>query len=161
MDYLWSPWRKEYIMQNEPPPGCIFCTALEKEDGTENLIIARGERAYVIINRFPYTSGHIMVVPNEHQSSFEKVDAQTRAELMELITQAMGVLRELYHPEGFNVGANIGAVAGAGIVDHAHFHIVPRWGGDTNFMTTLAATRVLPESLEDTYQRLRQAWEHS
>lgn len=158
MDYLWSPWRKEYIMQNETPPGCIFCTALEKEDGAENLIVARGERAFVIMNRFPYTSGHIMVVPIEHQPSFEKVDALTRVELMELITRAMGVLRELYHPDGFNVGANIGAAAGAGIADHTHFHIVPRWGGDTSFMSTLAGTRVLPESLEDTYQRLVQAW---
>lgn len=158
MDYLWSPWRKEYIMQNETPPGCIFCNALKKTDDENNLIVARGERAFVILNRFPYTSGHIMVVPFEHQPSFEDVAAPTRAEIMELITRCMQVLREIYNPDGFNIGANIGTVAGAGVADHTHFHVVPRWCGDTSFMSTLAGTRVLPESLEDTYQRLRQAW---
>lgn len=158
MDYLWSPWRMKYIMQNEPTSGCIFCNALEKLDGPENLIVARGERAFVIMNRYPYTSGHVMIVPFVHRPSFEEIDPPTRAETMELITASMRVLRELYHPEGFNIGANIGAVAGAGVADHVHFHVVPRWGGDTNFMSTLAGTRVLPESLEDTYQRLRQAW---
>lgn len=158
MDYLWSPWRMKYIMQNEPTPGCIFCNALEIEDGADNLIVARGKRSFVIMNRFPYTSGHVMVVPFDHRPSFEEIDPQTRAEMMELITASMRLLRELYAPEGFNVGANVGAVAGAGVADHTHFHVVPRWGGDTNFMSTLAGTRVLPESLEDTYQRLSQAW---
>lgn len=158
MEYLWSPWRKKYIMENEPSPGCIFCNALEKEDGAENLIVARGELAFVIMNRYPYTSGHVMVVPFVHRASFEEVDAATRAELMELIIVCMRVLRDLYNPDGFNIGANIGAAAGAGVADHVHFHVVPRWGGDTNFMSTLAGARVLPESLEDTYQRLRQAW---
>ncbi len=158
MDHLWSPWRMKYIMQHEAALGCIFCTALEQADGLDNLVVARGIRTFVIMNRYPYTSGHIMVVPFVHQPSFEDVDAPTRAELMELITDSTRVLREVYNPEGFNIGANIGAAAGAGIAEHVHFHIVPRWGGDTNFMSTLAATRVLPESLEDTYQRLREAW---
>lgn len=158
MDYLWSPWRMKYIMQNENNAGCVFCKALELEDGIENLVVARGERVFVIMNRFPYTSGHVMVVPKVHQPSFEDVDVATRTELMEIITHSMKVLRSLYHPEGFNVGSNLGTAAGAGIADHCHFHIVPRWVGDTNFMSTLAGTRVLPESLEDTFQRLRQAW---
>jgi len=158
MDHLWTPWRKDYIMQGETQPGCIFCNALEKEDGPENLIVARGKQVFVIMNRFPYTSGHVMVVPFAHLPSFEDLEAQNLAELMEWITHSMRVLRKLYRPEGFNIGANIGAVAGAGIADHVHFHIVPRWGGDTNFMSTLAGTRVLPETLEDTFQRLRQAW---
>jgi len=158
MDHLWSPWRMKYIMDHESGDGCIFCGALEQPDGLENLIVARRERSFVIMNRYPYTSGHVMVVPKEHQPSFELVEADTRAELMELIKDCMQVLRKVYTPEGFNIGANIGEAAGAGIAEHVHFHIVPRWVGDTNFMSTLAATRVLPESLEDTYQRLRAAW---
>ncbi len=180
MDYLWSPWRMKYILNNEDAGVCVFCEAVQAQDGPQNLVIARGKLSYVIMNRFPYTnghlmvapyahvdmpnkrfpytSGHVMVVPYEHQPSFEQLTPQCRAELMELITQAMGVIRSVYGPEGFNVGANIGEAAGAGIAAHVHFHVVPRWGGDTNFMSTLAGTRVLPESLEDTYQRLKAGW---
>ena len=158
MDQLWSPWRMKYITNNENPSGCVFCNAIQMEDGSQNLIVTRGKMAYVIMNRFPYTSGHAMVVPYEHQPSFENLGAETRAEIMELITQVVAVLRKIYNPEGFNVGANLGEAAGAGIASHVHFHIVPRWGGDTNFMSTLAGTRVLPESLEDTYRRLTEGW---
>lgn len=158
MDHLWSPWRMKYIQKHERVPGCIFCTAIDLPDSPDNLILARGELAFVILNRYPYTSGHLMVVPYQHESTFELLEPPVRAEIMELITRAMGVLRVLYNPEGFNVGANIGAVAGAGVAEHVHFHIVPRWGGDSNFMTTLAQTRVLPEALEDTYLRLQERW---
>lgn len=158
MDRMWSPWRMKYIQKQERIPGCIFCTAIDLPDGPDNLILARGDLAFVILNRFPYASGHLMVVPYRHESTFELLDPATRAEIMELITRAMGVLRVVYKPEGFNVGANIGAVAGAGVAEHVHFHIVPRWSGDANFMTTLAQTRVLPEALEDTYARLREHW---
>ncbi len=158
MEYLWSPWRMRYITNNEPPSGCVFCEAALQEDGPQNLIVARGEQAYIILNRYPYTSGHVMVVPYDHQPSFEQLNEKTRAEVMELLNRTVQVLREVYTPQGFNVGANIGAAAGAGIADHVHFHIVPRWRGDTNFMSSLASTRVLPESLEDTYQRIYQAW---
>jgi len=144
----------EYI-QNSKEEGCVFCTAQEMEDGAENLIAFRGTRAYVILNRYPYTSGHLMVVPFAHQPNLEALDAQARAEMMELTTRCMTILRKIYHPEAFNMGANIGEAAGAGVKQHVHIHIVPRWAGDTNFMSTVAGTRVLPEALERTYQRVK------
>jgi ATP adenylyltransferase len=147
-----------YIQNNQHSADCVFCMALEQTDGPENLIVVRGARAFVILNRYPYTSGHLMVVPNEHRAALEELDSQTRAEIMELSNQAILILQAVYHPQGFNLGMNIGEVAGAGIADHIHMHIVPRWGGDTNFMTSLANTRVLPESLPDTYHRVRQSW---
>jgi len=147
----------EYI-QNHEGEGCVFCNALTQEDSPENLIIFRGQRVIVILNRFPYTSGHLMVVPVVHQPSLEDLDAVTRAEMMELTSQCIQILRKVYQPEAFNVGANIGVLAGAGIADHVHMHIVPRWGGDTNFMSTLGQTRVLPEELEETYRRIREGW---
>lgn len=158
MEHLWSPWRMEYIMQHESDNGCIFCDALAQDDNTVNLIVARGERCFAMMNRYPYTSGHIMVVPNAHQPSLELLDPAARSEMMEMVSHGIEVLRQIYQPEGFNVGVNIGAAAGAGVVDHVHMHVVPRWAGDTNFMSALAATRVLPESLEDTYRRLREGW---
>jgi ATP adenylyltransferase len=148
----------EYIENSTKEAGCIFCNAQEKEDSAENLIAFRGERAYVILNRYPYTSGHLMVVPFAHQAHLEDLDPQTRAELMELTTQCITVLRKVYRPEAFNIGANIGESAGAGVKSHVHIHIVPRWGGDTNFMAVVGDVRVLPESLERTYQRVRDAF---
>ena len=158
MDHLWSPWRMTYIENHGQEEGCVFCTAQTKPDGLENLIIFRGERAFVILNRYPYTSGHLMVVACEHKPSFEDLDTATRAEMMELTTHSMKVLRAIYRPQAFNIGANVGEVAGAGIVDHIHLHVVPRWAGDTSFMSTLAGTRVLPETLEETYRRVREGW---
>lgn len=149
----------KYILQAEKGPDCAFCRELKNSDeGAKTLIVARGERAFVIMNRYPYTSGHLMVVPNIHQPSYELLDAPTRAEIMELVNTATGVLRKLYRPDGFNLGANIGAAAGAGIAAHVHFHIVPRWAGDTNFMTSTSDTRVLPETLSETYERLTKTW---
>lgn len=148
----------KYIQGNEKSNQCVFCSAPQQEDGHENLIIARGERAFVILNRFPYTSGHIMVVSYAHQPTLPDLDKDTRAEIIELLNRGLVVLQTVYKPEGFNVGANIGSVAGAGIAEHFHFHIVPRWAGDTNFMSTLAGTRVLPEALEDTFRRIREGW---
>ena len=153
MNHIWSPWRMEYI-ENNKEDGCVFCTAQEQEDSVENLIAFRGERAYVILNRYPYTSGHLMVVPFDHKPTFEELDPQTRAEMMELTTHCMTVLRKIYNPQAFNMGANIGEAAGAGVKLHVHIHIVPRWQGDTNFMSVLGETRVLPEALETTYQRV-------
>mgnify|MGYP003832491423 FL=1 len=148
----------DYIMQHEKPTGCVFCQAAQQPDCAENLIVQRGKLAFVILNRYPYTNAHLMVVPYAHQPSIEMLDAETRAEMMEWINRAMQRLRQEYHPEAFNVGANVGAAAGAGIAGHVHFHIVPRWGGDTNFMTTIGQTRVVPEALEVTYERLKTGW---
>ena len=159
MDRLWTPWRMAYIENNEPEEGCVFCNRPLQTDGPENLIVARGQRAYVILNRFPYTSGHLMIVPFAHQPSLELLDIVTRGEMMELLSHAVEVMRTVYNPQGFNLGANIGELAGAGIADHIHLHVVPRWAGDTNFMTSLGDTRVIPESLEQTYLRVREGWE--
>ena len=148
----------KYI-QSQKSSTCIFCSAIQEQDGVENLIVYRGKHTFLILNRYPYTSGHLMIVPFEHRSSLESLDQESRAELMELAAQALEVLRSVYHPEGYNLGMNIGEVAGAGIADHVHLHLVPRWGGDTNFMSAVAATRVLPESLEETYRRVKEAWE--
>lgn len=145
----------EYIENSTKEDGCIFCNAQEKEDSAENLIAFRGKRAYVILNRYPYTSGHLMVVPFDHQPNLEALDPESRAEMMELTSHCMAVLRRIYHPEAFNMGANIGEAAGAGVKHHVHIHIVPRWGGDTNFMSTVGGTRVLPEHLERTYERVK------
>ncbi len=158
MNYLWSPWRMDYIKNHMKSEGCVFCTAASLPDSPKNLIVHRGEYSFVILNRYPYTSGHLMVVPYAHVDTLEALPAAARAEMMELVTRAMGVLRGLYHPQAFNVGANIGAAAGAGIAEHVHMHIVPRWSGDTNFMSTLAETRVLPEALDETFARVQAAW---
>jgi ATP adenylyltransferase len=156
MNHIWSPWRKKYIESTEKEEGCVFCNALAKEDSAANLIVLRDQRAFVILNLYPYTSGHLMVVPFKHIATLEELDPSTRAEMMELTTQCMRVLRKIYNPQAFNMGANIGEAAGAGVPGHVHIHIVPRWGADTNFMSTLGNTRVLPESLEDTYKRVRE-----
>ena len=136
----------------------MFCTALEQEDGPGNLILFRGEQAFVILNRFPYTTGQLMVVPNVHQPSLELLKAAVRAEMMELVTHSTQLLNRAYQPNGFNIGINIGAAAGAGVADHVHMHVVPRWVGDSNFMSTLGDTRVLPELLDDTFRRLSADW---
>lgn len=161
MNHLWSPWRMEYINNHEKVEGCVFCNAIGQPDGPENLIVARGRLAFVILNRYPYTSGHLMVVPFAHQSSLNALEPAARAEMMELTNQAMQILEQIYHPQGFNLGMNIGSVAGAGIAEHVHMHIVPRWGGDTNFMSSVSDTRVLPESLKDTYQRVSAGWKEA
>lgn len=158
MNHLWSPWRMTYIENSKKESGCVFCNAQAQADSAENLIAFRGENAYVILNRFPYTSGHLMVIPFAHVSNLENLDPETRAEMMELTSQCTTVLRKTYRTESFNMGVNIGEAAGAGVLGHVHIHIVPRWAGDTNFMSTTGETRVLPESLEDTYRRVREGF---
>lgn len=145
-------------MGNEHQDECIFCSALQQKDGLENLVIWRSKLAFVILNRYPYNNGHLMVVPNAHKPSLEFLDPETRSELMELTSQAIMLLRRVYNPQGFNMGVNIGAAAGAGIAEHVHMHLLPRWSGDTNFMSTVAETRVMPEDLTATYRRVRAAW---
>jgi ATP adenylyltransferase len=148
----------EYIESNNKEDGCVFCNAQAKTDSAENLIAFRGERAFVILNRYPYASGHLMVVPFDHKPNLEELDPATRAEMMELTARCMTILRKVYNPQAFNMGANIGEAAGAGVKSHVHMHIVPRWTGDTNFMSILGETRVLPEALETTYQRVCNAF---
>lgn len=147
-----------YIESYKKEAGCVFCIEAEKPDGPDNLILHRGKQAYVILNRFPYTSGHLMVVPFDHQPDLGKLDPLTRAEMIELVNETIPLLELAYRPQGYNIGINIGEAAGAGILGHIHMHIVPRWGGDTNFISSLGNARVLPESLEDTYNRLSAAW---
>jgi len=159
MKHLWASWRMKYLKNEVKESGCVFCNALAKDDSAENLIVMRAARSFVILNKFPYTSGHLMVAPIDHRASLEDLDPPTRAEMMELVAQFITILRGLYTPEGFNVGVNIGKAAGAGVPGHVHIHILPRWGGDTNFMSTVGETRVLPESLDETYQRVSAAWE--
>ena len=148
----------KYVEGDIEPVDCFFCHELALQDDTENLIIQRGKNVFALLNRFPYTTGHIMVVPYKHISSLDLLDVQTRGELIELTSHTMDVLKRVYKPDGFNVGANIGSAAGAGVAGHVHIHIVARWVGDTNFMSTLGETRVLPEELSTTYQRIRSAW---
>lgn len=156
MKRLWASWRMKYIRNAGNETGCIFCNALEKQDDGQNLIVRRGERAFIILNKFPYTSGHMMVAPIVHKPSIEDLDAATRAEMMELSALSMTALRRVYNPQAFNLGANIGEAAGAGVPGHVHLHIVPRWNGDTNFMSSIGEVRVIPEDLQDTYRRIRE-----
>lgn len=158
LKYLWSPWRMDYIKSNKNNSYCVFCDELKQPEDDNSLIIHKGKFSFVIMNRFPYNNGHVMVLPYLHCSSLESLDSQSRFEMMELTNHIIKVLKLIYHPEGFNVGMNIGVSAGAGIAEHIHMHVVPRWGGDTNFMSTLGKTRVLPEMLRDSCQQLKDAW---
>ena len=161
MQYLWSPWRMAYLRSESSSgvsTGCIFCDKPAEQHDAENLIVHRGQLAYVILNRYPYNNGHMMVVPYQHVATLEALEAPALSEIMLLAKRALAALRAMYHPQAFNLGVNIGAAAGAGIADHVHMHVVPRWSGDSNFMTTVASTRVIPEDLNDTYQLAVANW---
>ena len=153
---IWAPWRLKYVKgaSDDADGGCIFCDKPAEGDDEANLIVHRGERCFVILNKFPYTNGHLMVAPFEHVASLPEVDRETIAEIMGLAQQAMTILERIYSPHGYNVGFNQGRVAGAGIEHHIHMHVVPRWGGDTNFMPVLADTRVMPQTLDQSYEAL-------
>ena len=148
----------EYILTPKSDGSCIFCEGLKLADGSENLIVYRGPKAFVMLNRFPYTSGHLMIVPYEHKPSLELLEAASRVDILELSARAIQVLNKVYAPQGYNLGMNIGDAAGAGVTEHVHLHVVPRWVGDTSFMSSVSQTRVLPESLEETYQRVKEGW---
>jgi ATP adenylyltransferase len=155
MDYLWTPWRYQYITTADKAVDCVFCEALKTTDD-EARIVLRAEHCFVILNTFPYTSGHVMVVPYAHLDQLQKLPSRAAAEMMSLSQRLEGVLRDLYHPDGLNLGMNIGKAAGAGVAGHIHMHVLPRWIADANFMTVTGETRVLPESLEITWQRIRE-----
>jgi ATP adenylyltransferase len=150
---LWAPWRLDYI-KGPKPEECIFCAKPAEGDDARAYIVARGELTFVMLNAFPYNNGHLMVSPYEHVPSIEELDDPTLLELMRLTQRSLQALREAYSPEGFNIGINQGKVAGAGMEEHVHLHVVPRWGADTNFMPVLGSTRVLPQSLDDSYATL-------
>ena len=158
MNRLWSPWRMKYIQNNNSESECPFCAALDSPHPEEHYLLFRGEKAFVILNRYPYTTGHLLILPLAHEEKMDDLDPETRAEMMEMINRALKVLDQVYHPEGYNVGLNMGAAAGAGIPTHLHWHIVPRWVGDTNYMTSVGEVRVLPETLEDTFAKIKSAW---
>jgi ATP adenylyltransferase len=157
MDYIWTPWRYRYIVKAGKLPGCVFCDLPAANRDEEALIVLRGEKNFIILNRYPYTSGHLMVVPFEHTANFAGLHRDTIAEMMSLAQRAQAALQDIYHPDGFNLGMNLGRSAGAGIADHLHLHLLPRWNGDTNFMTSVAETRLEPEDLDTTYAKLRRA----
>jgi ATP adenylyltransferase len=154
---LWAPWRLEYISQADEQEGCLFCRATEGEDEA-GLVLHRGRNAFALLNKFPYASGHLMVAPYRHVGEFSELEDGEVLEVHRLASQGMGALAQLYGPQGFNLGWNLGRIAGAGVVDHVHLHVVPRWAGDTNFMPVLADVKVLPEHLLETRSRLAQAW---
>jgi len=156
MNTLWAPWRMEYIL-SEKEGGCIFCEKAQQDKDRENLILHRGNHHFIIMNAYPYNNGHMMVVPYRHTSSLSGWNDSEMCELFELADLAVELLKTTMNPNGFNVGINMGECAGAGIADHIHLHVVPRWSGDTNFMPVLGETRVIPEHITSTYDKLRAA----
>jgi ATP adenylyltransferase len=155
MDQLWAPWRMELIEKGEAKTGCIFCDLPRGRDDRENLILGRTGHTFAILNRFPYNNGHLMVVPRTHTSDLLSLPFAEHAELAEMVRVAVGLVGRAYAAQGYNVGMNLGRVAGAGIADHLHWHVVPRWGGDTNFMPVLGDTKVMIEHLHASWDRLR------
>jgi ATP adenylyltransferase len=157
MDYLWTPWRYRYIADSGKDIGCIFCDAVAANDDEKTQIVFRGATCFVILNRYPYTSGHVMVVPYAHVADLAAADPETLAEMMRIAQRVQMALKQTYHPDGFNLGMNLGRAAGAGVTGHLHLHVLPRWSGDANFMTVVGETRVEPEDLTTTYEKLRKA----
>ncbi|MFY9645201.1 MAG: HIT domain-containing protein [Terriglobales bacterium] len=157
MDYLWTPWRYAFVTGAEQKPGCIFCNA-PKESDERARIVHRGAHCYVILNAYPYTNGHVMVVPYAHLDELQKLPVDAAQEMMALTQKMETVLRSLYRPDGINLGMNIGKAAGAGVAGHIHMHVLPRWVADANFISVIGETRVLPETLEVTWERIRKAF---
>ena len=159
MEKLWSPWRSKYIESFKPgavkDDRCLFCRVLEEDKDDENFLIYRAEKSFIMMNLFPYNSGHLMVIPYQHASTFNELDEDTCHECMKNMKLAMNIINDAIHPHGFNVGANIGRIAGAGIEDHVHFHIVPRWTGDSNFMPIINDVKVISEAMDDTFKKLK------
>jgi len=158
MEHLWTPWRSTYIAGKTGASGCIFCSALRSGNDKENLILHHAAHNFVMLNRFPYTSGHLMIAPNKHTSQLPGLDESAADEMWRLARSVESSFTEIYRPDGLNIGMNLGEAAGAGIVDHLHLHMLPRWKGDANFMTVIGGTRVMPELLEDTFAKLQAAF---
>jgi ATP adenylyltransferase len=158
LDYLWSPWRYRYLAETPVGDGCIFCEMALANQDEQRLIVCRRTYNFVVLNRFPYTTGHLMVVPYRHTSELAALDETAASEMMALVQTAERLMRAVYRPDGLNIGMNIGESAGAGVAQHIHMHVLPRWTGDANFMTTVGETRVLPEELPTTWRRLNEAF---
>jgi ATP adenylyltransferase len=156
-EQLWAPWRLEYIKRADEETGCIFCNAAAADD-EDGLVVKRGDHAFALLNKFPYSSGHLMVACYRHVGDFAELTDDEALEIHRLAERGIGALAEVYGPQGYNLGWNLGRIAGAGIVDHVHLHVVPRWAGDTNFMPVLADVKVIPEHLAETRRRLADAW---
>jgi ATP adenylyltransferase len=156
MDYLWTPWRYAYVSSTEKSAGCVFCEAQNEKDDAKALIVHRGKHCFIILNAYPYTPGHVMIVPYAHLDELRKLSAEAAQEMMALSQRMETVLRELYRPDGINLGMNIGKAAGAGIAGHIHMHVLPRWVADANFMSVVGETRILPETLDVTWGRMRE-----
>ena len=157
MERLWAPWRLAYVKSDSDAGGCVFC-AKPGEDDEESLILHRGERCYALLNLYPYANGHVLVAPYRHAAAPGDLDADERAECWDLLDRSIAALDRALHPHGHNVGLNLGRAAGAGIEQHLHLHVVPRWNGDINFMPVLADVRVMPQTLQQTWAALREAW---
>ena len=157
MDYLWTPWRYAYVSTADKAPGCIFCEAQKSADDRAVRIVYRGRHCFVILNTYPYTPGHAMVVPYAHLDELQKLPAEAAQEMMALSQRMEGALRGLYHPDGINLGMNIGKAAGAGVAGHIHMHVLPRWVADANFVSVIGETRILPEELDVTWEKIRNA----
>jgi ATP adenylyltransferase len=157
MDYLWTPWRYAYVTTAEKIAGCLFCNLLKAGDDEKTNIVYRGRDCFIILNTYPYTSGHVMILPYAHLDELQKLPVEAAHEMMDLSQRMETVLRQLYSPNGINLGMNIGQAAGAGVAGHIHMHVLPRWVADANFMSVVGETRVLPEALETTYSRIRGA----
>ena len=155
MDYLWTPWRYQYIASLKNPSRCVFCIETSGEYDERDFVVFRGKSSFVILNIFPYTTGHLLVAPYTHTADFQKCTAEESWEMLDLVKRCQLALEQTYRPDGFNVGMNLGRCAGAGVEHHLHMHVVPRWIGDSNFMTIVGETRVLPENLETTFAKLR------
>ena len=154
MEHLWAPWRIEYIL-GEKPDGCILCDKPKEDNDVDNYILYRGKTNFIMLNSYPYNPGHVLIAPYAHKDTPEKLTDEERNEHFQLLTHSLEVLKKVFHPGGFNIGANIGSIAGAGIDDHFHSHVVPRWQGDTNYIPVLADLRVVPQALSDTYKVLQ------
>ncbi len=157
MDYLWTPWRYAYVSNSEKAAGCVFCEAAKSTDDSKTFIVHRGQHCFVVLNMFPYTPGHVMIVPYAHLDELRKLPADAAGEMMALSQKMEDVLRQLYQPDGVNLGMNIGKAAGAGIAGHIHMHVLPRWVADANFVSVVGETRVLPETLDETWKRMTAA----
>ena len=158
MDHLWTPWRYQFVQDPQPAAGCIFCDKPAEHRDQQNFILHRARLNFVILNLYPYTSGHLMIVPYSHVATLDQAGPDVRAEMIELAARAEKLLRAAYRPEGLNMGLNLGKCAGAGIAAHLHLHVLPRWPGDANFMSVVGETRVIPEDIPTTYAKLRTGW---